>query len=376
MEDGFHLWSESYDYQLDSVLALQETISRAIVDALQIQLSPETDAQLKAQAEISPEAYDLYLKGRYYWARLSMGGFQQSIDTFRKAIAIDPDYAPPHAGLANAYSLAGYFGVMAPREAFPLSISEANAALALDPGSSEALVARGMAALVYEWDWDRAGEDLRRALQLSPNSSLAHWAYAEYLIVVDPAAAIDSALHALSLDPLSLPIMNLVAFIYLDRDMFAEAAQMDEQILALDPDFAAAYWNRGIIHMLHGRLDKALEDLSEAVELSDGMPSTLAVQARVYAKSGDEENALAVLAQLHDRRESARRGYVSPVLIAYVYEGLGRTEDALDWLETAFEEHDGWLVLLNAFPSFESLRAEPRFRDIRHRLNLPEDDLD
>ncbi len=376
VEDGFHLWSESYDYQLESVLALQETISRAIVDALQIQLSPEADAQLRAQAEVSPEAYDLYLKGRYYWARLSMGGFQRSIETFRKAIAIDPDYAPPHAGLANAYSLAGYFGVMAPREAFPLSISEANAALALDPGSSEALVARGMAALVYEWDWDRAGDDLRRALELSPNSSLAHWAYAEYLMVVDPAAAIDSALHALSLDPLSLPIMNLVAFTYLDQDMFSEATRMDEEILALDPTFAAAYWNRGIIHMLHGRLDKALEDLSEAVELSDGMPSTLAVQARVYAKSGDEENALAVLAQLHDRRESPRRGYVSPVLIAYVYEGLGRTEDALDWLETAFEEHDGWLVLLNVFPRFESLRAEPRFRDIRYRLNLPEDDLD
>jgi adenylate cyclase len=374
VEDGFHLWSDSYDYELEGVLAVQEAISRAIVDALEIQLSPRVDEQLHASARVNSEAYDLYLKGRYYWARLSMGGFQQSIEAFQKAIAIDPGYAPPHAGLANAYSFAGYFGVMPPREAYPLSINEANAALALDPSSSEALVARGMAWLVYEWDWDRAREDLELAVELSPNSSLAHWAYTEYLMVVDPAAAIDSALHALSLDPLSLPIMNLVAFAYLDQGKFAEATQMDEEMLAMDPNFAAAHWNRGVIHILQGQFDEALEDLGQAVEYSGGMPSTLAVQAHAYARSGDEANALAVLTGLLDRRESPGPGYVSPLQIAYVYEGLGRTEDALAWLEQAVAERDGWLVFLNAFPRFESLRAEPRFKDIQQRLGLPEGD--
>jgi TolB-like protein/Tfp pilus assembly protein PilF len=374
VEDGFHLWSESYEYELESVLAVQEAISRAIVSALEIQLSPRVDEQLHASAQVNPEAYDLYLKGRYYWARLSMGGFQQSIEAFQKAIAIDPGYAPPHAGLANAYSFAGYFGVMPPREAYPLSIREASAALALDPTSSEALVAQGMAWLIYEWDWDRAREDLELAVELSPNSSLAHWAYTEYLMVEDRPAAIDSALHALSLDPLSLPIMNLVAFAYLDQGRFAEATQMDDEMLAMDPNFAAAHWNRGVIHMLQGQFEEAIEHLSRAVEYSGGMPSTLAVQAHAYAKSGNEASALAVLADLEERREAPQPGYVSPVLIAYVCEGLGRTDDALNWLDTAVEERDGWLILLNSFPRFESLRAEPRFKDIQHRLGLPEGD--
>ena len=119
VEDGFHLWSESYDYELNSVLSLQETISRAIVRALEIELSPQDDEQASGNTSVNSEAYDLYLKGRYYWARLNTGGFQQSIEAFQKAIAVDPDYAPSHAGLANAYSFAGYFGIMPPRRLSP-----------------------------------------------------------------------------------------------------------------------------------------------------------------------------------------------------------------------------------------------------------------
>ena len=374
VEDGYHLWSESYDYELKSVLALQETISRAIVGALQIQLTSQVDAQFKAKVAVNPEAYDLYLEGRYYWARLSTGGFRRSLEAFQQAIAIDPDYAPSHAGLANAYSFAGYFGIMPPREAYPLSIMEANAALALDSQSAEALVALGMACLIYEWDWDCARDNLRLALELGPNFSMAHWAYAEYLIVVEPSGALNSALQALALDPLSLPIMNLVAFTYVDQQMFAEAIQMDEEMLAMDPSFAAAYWNLGIIHILQGRFEQAIDKLSQAVEYSGGMPSTLAMQAYAYAKSGDEARALEILAELENRRETPGRGYISPVLIAYVYEGLSKTEDAFNWLETAINERDGWLVFLNAYPRFDSLRGDPRFEDILKTLGLPDID--
>lgn len=370
VEDGFHLWSESYDYELESVLALQESISRAIVGALQIQLSPDVDQLLGSPMGINPEAYDLYLKGRYYWARLSTGGFQRSIEAFQKAIAIEPGYAPLHAGLATAYSLAAFFGIMPPREAFPLSIREAEAALALDPGSSEALVARGMAWLTYEWNWDRARDSLDRALELSPNASLAHWAQAEYRIAAGHPAALESALRALALDPLSLPIMNLVAYTYLDRGMFDEAQRLDEQMLAMDPGFAAAHWNLGIIHILNGRFEKAIEHLAHAVDGSGGIASAVAALAHAYARSGDTESALPLLQQLENRREPAGNGYASPVLIAYVYEGLGQPEAALDWLEQGLVERDAWLVFLNSFPRFDSLRDEPRFAEIVHRLGL------
>jgi tetratricopeptide (TPR) repeat protein len=303
---------------------------------------------------------------------LSTGGFQKSIEAFQQAIAIEPGYAPPHAGLANAYSFAGYFGVMPPREAFPLSIKEAEIALDLDPRSSEALVARGMAGLIYQWDWERAHNDLKLALELSPNSSLAHWAYTEYLTVIDAPKAVDSALKALSLDPLSLPIMNLVAFAYLDRGMYTEATRMDEEMLVMNPGFPAAHWNLGIIHMLNGSFEDAIKDLKQSADNSGGIPATLAVLAHAYAKSGDEESAYGILSELEERRASPGRGYVSPVQIAFVYEGLGKTGEALDWLDRAYEERDGWLIFLNNFPRFESLRGEPRFRDLLDRMGLPE----
>ena len=231
-----------------------------------------------------------------------------------------------------------------------------------------------MAWLMYDWDRDRARDDLERALELSPNGSLANWAYTEYLLVVEPAAALGSALRTLALDPLSLPIMNLVAFSYLERGMLDEAQRMDEEMLALDPTFNAAHWNRGVVHLLRGQFEAALGDLDRSVAYSGGMVPTLAIQALAHARSGDEAKALAILSELESRRELPERGYVSPVLIAAVYEGLGKTEEALSWLETGLEERDGWLIFLNAFPRFESLRAEARFEKVLQHVGLPAND--
>jgi adenylate cyclase len=372
VESGFRIWSDSYDDELESMLGLQESIARSIVRALRIQLAPEIEKQFRTQVVVNPEAYDLYLKGRYYWAHLSESGFQQSIDAFQKATMADSGYAPPHAGLATVYSFLGYFGFMPPREAFALSVVEANNALALDPNSSEALIARGMARFVYEWNWNSARDDLTRALELSPNYSQAHWAMSQYQAAVNPSAAFDSAQRALSLDPLSLPIMSAVAFNYFSRGMFEEAIEMDKEMLALDPGFAAAHFNLGLVHMFNQRFEAAIGEFTVSVELSGEMPSMLGALAYTYAKSGDVPQALIILEKLKSLREQSPHGYSPAFQIAYVYEGLGRTEDALDWLDKAFEERDGWLVYLNVFPKFESLRSEERFQDMLRRLNLPE----
>jgi adenylate cyclase len=374
VEDGYHIWSESYDHKLENILSLQESIAKAIAAALSIQLSPAVDEQLSTVSAVNPRAYDLYLQGRYHWAHISETGFRNAIEAFQKAIAIDPGYAPAHAGLATVYSFMGYFGVMPPREAFPMSVLEAEAALALDPDSPEALIARGMASLVFAWDWDRARDDISRALELSPNFSQAQWAWSEYLAVADPPVALDAALKALSLDPLSLPIMNSVAFKYLTRGMYAEAEKMAEKMIAMDPGFTAAYWNLGIIQMLRGRYEAAIDYLTQSVERSGHLPPSLAMLAYAYAKSGDERKALAILEELKSLREQPGPGYAPPLLIAYVYEGLGRVGDALDWLDKAVEERDGWLVYLNSFPRFESLRDEMRFKEILQHLQLPGQD--
>jgi adenylate cyclase len=372
VEDGYHIWSESYDHKLENILSLQESIAKAIAGALSIQLSPNIDEQLSTAAAVNPKAYDLYLQGRYHWAHINEVGFRKGIDAFQNAIAIDPGYAPAHAGLATVYSFMGYFGIMPPREAFPLSIAEAETALALDSKSSEALTARGMASLVFAWDWDRARDDLSLALELSPNYSQAHWAWSEYLAVTNPPAALDSALKALSLDPLSLPIMNSVAFKYLTRGMYTEAAQMDEKMIAMEPNFMAAYWNRGVLHLLRGQYESAIDYLAQSVERSGRMPPAIAMLGYAYAKSGDEKQALALLEELKSLKDQPGRGYAPPLLIAYIHEGLGRVDEALDWLDKAIEERDGWLLYLNSFPRFESLRGEARFKAIMRRLQLPE----
>jgi TolB-like protein/tetratricopeptide (TPR) repeat protein len=371
VESGFNIWSESFDSELGSVLGVQQSIARSIVDALRIQLAPDTEEYFDKALTVNPDAFDLYLRGRYHWARFSEGGFRQSIDAFQRAIVADPDFAPPHAGLATVYSFMGYFGLMEPGDAYALSFREANTALALDSQSSEALIARGMAWLTYKWDWDHARDDLTRALELSPNFSQAHWALSLYESVVDPSAGLDAALKALSLDPLSLPITNAVAMRYFSLGKLGEAEKTAERMIDLDPDFAPAHWVMGLVHMFNGRYDAAIEELTRSVELSGGVPSTLAALAYANAKSGNTSKALELLEQLKSLGELSQQGHVPALQIAYVYEGLGRTEDALDWLDRAFELRDGWLVHLNGFPRFESLREEERFQGLLRRMNLP-----
>jgi tetratricopeptide (TPR) repeat protein len=166
--------------------------------------------------------------------------------------------------------------------------------------------------------------------------------------------------------------MNLVAFSYMDRGMLDEAMKVDREMLSMNPRFAAAHWNLGIIHMLQGQREQAIGQLEQSVEDSGRMPPTLAILANAHAKSGDRESALALLAELEEVRASPERGYASPVLMAYVYEGLGEAALAMDWLELAVTERDGWLTNLNSFPRFDSLRDQPRFRDVLRRVNLPE----
>lgn len=372
VESGFNIWSESFDSELGSVLGVQQSIARSIVDALRIKLAPDTEDYFGKALTVNSDAYDLYLRGRYHWARFNQGGLQQSIDAFQRAVVADPNFAPPHAGLATAYSFMGYFGLMETGEAYALSFREANSALALDAESSEALIARGMAWLTYEWDWNKARDDLTRALEISPNFSQAYWALSLYESAVDSSAGLDTALRALSLDPLSLPVTHNVAMRYFGLQRLEEATNIAERMIELDPDFAPAHWVMGLLHMSDGRYDAAIEELALSVELSGGLPSTLAALAYAYAKSGNTSQSLELLEQLRSTGGPSPRGHVPALQIAYVYEGLGRTEDALDWLDQAFERHDPWLVHLNSFPRFESLREEERFQDLLRRLNLPQ----
>jgi tetratricopeptide (TPR) repeat protein len=190
--------------------------------------------------------------------------------------------------------------------------------------------------------------------------------------VVDPSAGLDTALEALSLDPLSLPITHAVAMRHFSLGNLEEAKKTADRMVELDPDFAPAHWVMGLVNMVDGRYDTAIEELTQSVELSGGIPSTLAALAYANAKSGNTSQALELLEQLKSLGGLPQRGPAPALQIAYVYEGLGRNEDALDWLDQAFEQRDPWLIHLNGFPRFESLREEERFNDLLRRLNLPE----
>jgi serine/threonine-protein kinase len=365
--NGFHLWSDTYEREMKSVFAVQEEISRAIADALKVRLSGEPEKISIQRHPADTEAYSLYLQARYYLNLRNEAGFLRSLECFRNAVKKDPQYALAYAGLADAYSLSTRYDVLPPQEAWPKAKVAAQTSLALDDALAEAHTAMAFVKLHYEWDWSGAEREFGRALEINPSYAVAHQWNAWPLAVQGRFEdSIASMKRARRLDPLSQNVSADLALAYYFARQYENAIEQCNEVLDFQPGFHRPHQLLGMIHLQQGLFPEASADLQQAAILSDRNRKVLALFAFSQAMSGERSEAERVLAELR----GGKRKYVSAVDVAIIYSALGDRDRMFEWLEKAYQEHDGELIWLGVDPIHDRVRQDPRFRNLLERLKL------
>ena len=362
-----HLWAERYEEDLTDILTLQRNVARDVAREIRIKLTPQEQLTLAAARPVNPQAQVAYLKGLFFLNKQSPADLHRSVEFFDQAIALDPAHAQAYAGRAVAYIHIGIFGLLPPREAFPEAKTAALKALDHDATVAEAYAALGQVKKQYEWDWAGAEAMYKRALELNPNSWLAHGWYAGLLAHIGRfEEAIKLDLQARELDPVSVNSGT-----WLGRDLYRarrydEAIRACQEALDIDPDHLSSLWFQAQSLEQKHQFPEAIMKLEKAVRLSDG-PLYRAQLANAYALNGNRAKALEILEQL---KALSKERYVVPVDIALIYTGLGDRDSAFQWLEKAYQERAARITELSE-PHFDSLRSDPRFADLMRRIGLP-----
>ena len=366
-----HIWAGEYQREYGSLLALQEEVARSIVERIEISLTPQDRQTLAFTRPIDPEAYEDYLKGRYYFNQRTRDALDKSIGFFQQAIARDPGYALGHSGLADAYAMLGFRGGLPSKDALSRAKAAALKAIELDDTLAEPHASLAFIAETHEWDWETAEREYKRAVLLNAGDARTHNWYAGYLMYVGRfEEGISEARQARELDPLSLPVNNALAGRLLAAGRYEEALEQVKKTLQLDPHFAPAHQTMGWAHLHQGQRGDAIQDFQKALQLSGPEDTDLLLDLGfAYATAGNPEEAGKILGKLKSLRE---RGIVPSGSIGILYGALGDLNEAFVWLEKAYEERDPQLTYLKAGRRFEPLRHDPRFRELVHRIGLPE----
>jgi TolB-like protein/DNA-binding winged helix-turn-helix (wHTH) protein/Tfp pilus assembly protein PilF len=364
-----HLWSQSYEGELRDTLALQSKVARAIADEIRINLNPQEQTALKNVKVVNPQAYESYLKGRYFWNRRTADGLKIALAYFNQAIDEDPKYAQSYSGLADTYALLGdwQYAAMTAKEALPKAKAAAIKALELDSALGEAHNSLAFCLDGFDWDFDSAGKEFRRAIELNPGYATAHHWYAWHLSLLGRYdEAIEEMRKAENLDPLSLIINSDLAEILVLAHAYDESIRQSRKTIEMDPNFALAHNQLGQAYLEKQMHDEAIAELQKAVQLSAGSSTCIANLARAYAASGKRGEAIKLLSDLKKRSNAT---YSRGSEIAVIYAALGDTDQAMNWLEKGYEERFNPGVLLR--PGFDPLRSDPRFQDLVRRIGLP-----
>jgi serine/threonine-protein kinase len=368
VRNNSHLWGERYNRKLTDIVALQEDLAEDISDKLRLRLSGEEKNRLTKHYTENPEAYQLYLKGRYHLLKFTPEEMRKGLECINQALAIDPRYALAYDGLAFYYSAAVDW-TLSPNEAMPKAKEAARKALEIDDDLTEAHSDMAWIHYYYDWDWAAAESESRRAFELKPNNSLAHDTYAEFLV---PMGRTDEGIaenkKAIDLDPLSLHTNASLGVGLYYAHRYAQAILQLRKTIDLDPTYWWAHSYLGRAYEQQGQFPEAIAEFQEAVRLGSGINEPKAFLGRVYAVSGKRAEARKVLEELN---EVSKQFYVSPYNIALIYAGLGEKDQALAWLERAFAERSTWMPYLKVDPWLDSLRSEPRFQDLLRRMNFP-----
>lgn len=364
-----HLWANSYDRELRDVLAVLSEVAQAIAGEVHVTLTPQERARLATARPVHPEAYQLYLQGRFFSTEATAPALEKSIEYLQRAIEKDPNFAAAYASLAEAYGLHGQMAALPQAEYFLQAKKAAQKALEIDDTMGEAHASLGQIKSDQEWDWEGAEREYKRAIALSPNYANAYLWYSQLLNVLgrheEALAKIKRAQELAPLD--SFVSANVLWRLWLAGHSDQALAE-SKKLLEMYPNYWLIYWTRGSILSAKGMYREAITDQQKAVDLSQRSLECLPDLAYAYARAGRRAEALKVLGRLE---AESRKRYVPSFFFAVVYSGLGEKDRAFERLERAYQEHDSRLPWIAIESTFDSLHSDPRFQDLRRRMNLP-----
>lgn len=366
--DDKHLWSHSYEGDFRDALALQNQVARSIAEEIRINVSPREQTELKSVKVVNPQAYESYLKGRFFWNKRTADGLKVAAAYFNQAVEEDAKYPQAYSGLADTYALLGdwQYAVMTPKEALPKAKAAAIKALELDNNLGEAHNSLAFCLDGFDWNFAAAEKEFRRAIELNPSYATAHHWYAWHLSLLGRnSEAISEMKKAKDLDPLSLIINADLAELYLIAHSFDESIQQSRKTIEMDANFALAHNQLAQAYLQKQMFDEAVAELQKAIKISGGSPTFTANLARTYAAMGRRNEAIELL---DDLRKHSSSGYSRASEIAAVYVALGDNDRAMTWLEKGFEERFNPGVLLR--PGFDPIRSDPRFQNLLRRIGL------
>jgi TolB-like protein/DNA-binding winged helix-turn-helix (wHTH) protein/Tfp pilus assembly protein PilF len=364
-----HIWAASYDEDIRDTIALQSRVTRAIAEQIRATVNPQEQLTLAKSRTVDPDAYEAYLKGRYFWNKRTGEGLRTAIDYFRRAITIDPSYAEAYAGLADSYAVAGdwKYGVLPPLDAFSKATAAAAKALVLDASLGEAHASLAYALDLYGWDWVAAETEYKQAIQLNPGYATAHQWYSWHLFMVGrDDDALTELRRAESLDPLSLIINADIADALCVAHRYDEAVEQSEKTLKMDANFAVGHYELGQALVQKHMYDRAIVELQKAIELSGHSGAFDSNLGYAYAVSGRKEEALKIVDELESRHPT---NYSVQADIALIFVGLDDRDEAINRLNKAFDARFKASILRR--PAFDPLRSDSRFRDLLRRMGLP-----
>jgi tetratricopeptide (TPR) repeat protein len=366
---GAEIWGAGYDRKITDLVAVKQAIAQEVTAKLKLKLSSEDQRRLVKRDSTNAEAYQFYLRGRYFWNKRTSDGIKQAIEHFQQSIERDPNFALGYVGLADSYTGLTFYNFAAPHEAMPKAKESAIKALALDDTLAEAHATLAHILINYDWNSPAAEKEFKRSIELNPEYATAHQWYAIHYLTATGRLeeAVQEMKKALELEPASLVMNTFMGATLYYAGRYDEAIDQCRRTIQMDPNFAVAHWHLGLAYEQKQLLDAATEEFRKAISLSGGSPLMKAALGRAYAKAQKTHEANEMLNELN---ELAKRQYASAYELATIYVALGNNEEAFQLLAKAYAEHSFHLVNLNVSPQFKSVRSDPRFQDLVQRIGL------
>ena len=367
--DGSHIWGQQYTRDAADLFTLQNDLAREITSALRMRLTGDDEKRMTKANTANPEAYEDYLKGRYWWNKLNEEGMHKGIEYFQQAIAKDPNYALAYSGLADCSGALAVFGFASPKDVFPRAEEAALRAVEIDETLAEAHTSLGLLKLDYDWEWRDAETEFQRAIALNPNYAYAHLFYGEALDRVGRfEESVAEHKRAVQLDPLSLIVNAVTGRALYEARQYDQAIEQERKTLDLDPNYILAHYDLGMAYLQKSMYAEGIGVFQKALAIYPGNTEELSGLGYAYAVAGRRAEAQKVLDKLND---ISKEKYVPGWYVAMIYAGLGDKGKAFEWLEKSYDDRSiGAGQSIKMDPAFDPLRSDPRFADLLRRMNL------